>query len=123
VIRKLELPLVLNALGQVVEALGEKVSIAGFAQQGDSIAIPLTLPDFANLNNVGLLLGEAEARKDTQIQMIDSSSAVTRIAELLSRSSVAVSSFIAPLQVGELPGGRVHVRPPVMQEVAILPNK
>ena len=58
VIRQLTLPFMINSLGQAVEALNN-VAIAGFAQQGDSIAIPLMLPDFANLNSVGLTLGEA----------------------------------------------------------------
>ena len=55
-IRELKLPFMLNALGQVREALGN-VAIAGFAQQGDSIAVPLLLPDYAKLNYIGLQIG------------------------------------------------------------------
>ena len=75
VIRELSLPFMINALGQVVEALGD-VPIAGFAQQGDSIAIPLMLPDFVNLNYIGLILGESEAREASQIILTDPSNAI-----------------------------------------------
>ena len=75
VVRQLSLPLVLNALGQVVETLDD-VAIAGFAQQGDSIAIPLMLPDFVDLNYIGLTLGEAEARAATGIVLTDTGSTI-----------------------------------------------
>ncbi len=75
VIRQTELPLVLNALGQVVEALGD-VPIAGFAQQGDTIAIPMMLPDFVNMNSIGLTLGEAEARATAKITLSETGNTI-----------------------------------------------
>ena len=74
-IREISLPLMLNTLGQIVERLGN-VSIAGIAQQGDSIGIPLMLPDFVDLNNISIVLGENEARAQTGLVLKDTDNAV-----------------------------------------------
>ncbi|MCR4725412.1 MAG: hypothetical protein K5772_08260 [Clostridia bacterium] len=62
--RDISLPLVINALGSLESASGD-ISIAGFAQQGDSIAIPALLPDFASLETLGIIVGESEVREKT----------------------------------------------------------
>ena len=59
-VREVALPLVINALGQIMEVLGDAY-IAEFAQQGDTIAIPATLPYFKSLDSVSLTLGEEKA--------------------------------------------------------------
>ena len=59
-VREVALPLVINALGQIMEVLGDAY-IAEFAQQGDTIAIPATLPYFKSLDSVNLALGEEKA--------------------------------------------------------------
>ena len=59
-IREISVPLIVNALGQIMEVLGD-AEIAEFAQQGDSLAVPLMLPDFADLESVSVILGEKEA--------------------------------------------------------------
>ena len=58
--REFAMPLVVNALGQVVEVLGD-VEIAGYGQQGDSIAVAALLPDFAELQYVSLFVGQDAA--------------------------------------------------------------
>lgn len=50
----------INALGQIMEVLGD-AEIAEFAQQGDSLAIPLMLPDFASLDSVNIVIGADKA--------------------------------------------------------------
>ena len=59
-IREISIGVVVNTLGQVMEVLGD-AEIAEFAQQGDSLAIPLMLPDFESLESVKIILGEKEA--------------------------------------------------------------
>ena len=59
-VREITLPLVINALGQIMEIMGDEY-IAEYAQQGDTIAVPAMLPDFANLESVSLVIGEKEA--------------------------------------------------------------
>ena len=61
-IREVSLPLMINALGQIMELMGD-VALAEFAQQGDSVAIPALLPDFASLTSVNLVMGEDNASK------------------------------------------------------------
>ena len=65
--RDVHLPVVINSLGAAAELLGENISIAGFAQQGDSIAIPALLPNFTRIVSTKLTVGEAEAREVTGI--------------------------------------------------------
>ena len=59
-IREVSIGVVVNTLGQIMEVLGD-AEIAEFAQQGDSLAIPLMLPYFESLENVNIILGEKEA--------------------------------------------------------------
>ncbi len=59
-IREISVGVVVNTLGQIMEVLGD-VEIAEFAQQGDSLAIPLMLPYFESLASVNVILGEKEA--------------------------------------------------------------
>ena len=66
-IREVKLPFMINALGQVAEALGN-VAIAGYAQQGDSVAVPLMLPDYAELNYLGIQIGSDTAREATDLR-------------------------------------------------------
>ena len=61
------LPLIINSLGAAAEVLGQDISLAGFAQQGDSLAIPAMLPNFARVVSTRLTIGEAEAREITGI--------------------------------------------------------
>lgn len=58
--RDVTLPLIMCALGYIQETVGD-IAIAGFAQQGESVAIPLMLPDYASTINVGLTIGEKDA--------------------------------------------------------------
>jgi len=63
--RDVVLPLVTNSLGPVVEqynASGEAdIAIAGFAQQGDTIAVPAMLPDYASITSVSMIIGSEQA--------------------------------------------------------------
>ena len=65
--RDVTLPLVINSLGSAVEVLGKDISIAAYAQQGDSIAIPALLPNMARIVDTKLTIGEEEARQMTGI--------------------------------------------------------
>ena len=65
-IREVVLPLVINALGQIMEVLGDAY-IAEFAQQGDALAIPATLPFFQSMDSVSLTLGEEKAAEAAHI--------------------------------------------------------
>ena len=58
--RQVSLPVVVNALGQTLEAMGD-VAIAGFAQQGDTIVIPALLPELDRVLSTRLTLGESKA--------------------------------------------------------------
>ena len=56
-IREVKIPVIVNALGWTMEKLDREgdlgdVAIAGYAQQGDSIALSLMLPDFKELTSV-----------------------------------------------------------------------
>ena len=67
-IREVTLPLVINALGQIMETLkGADTEIAEFAQQGDSIAVPAVLPFFENMESVNLTLGEEKAAETAHL--------------------------------------------------------
>ena len=63
-IRQISLPLVVNSLGWTMEHVGD-AAVAGFAQQGDSIALSAMLPFFYEINSAYLTLGESEARAKT----------------------------------------------------------
>ncbi|MBR6376257.1 MAG: hypothetical protein IKS05_00665 [Oscillospiraceae bacterium] len=63
-IRQISLPLVVNSLGWTMEQVGD-AAIAGFAQQGDSIALSAMLPFFYEIDSAYLTLGESEARAKT----------------------------------------------------------
>ncbi len=65
-IRELSAPLIISALGWTMEQLGD-VAIAGYAQQGDSIAASLMLPDFASLNSVRFVVGESLAAERSHL--------------------------------------------------------
>ena len=82
-IREVSVPVIVNALGWTMEKLsgGQSdgdVAIAGYAQQGDSIAVSLMVPDFKELTSVEdpngvtagveLSIGEAKAREKTRIK-------------------------------------------------------
>ena len=78
-IREISLPLIINSLGWTTEMLGD-VEIAGFAQQGDSIAISAMLPDFKRIawvssessesKAVEISVGEAKAVEKTGLQYV-----------------------------------------------------
>ena len=59
-IREIALPVAINALGQLVDVVKD-AAIAGYAQQGDTIAFTAMLPDFASLDSTFLTLGESGA--------------------------------------------------------------
>ena len=59
-VREITLPLVVNAVGQMMDVLGD-VEITGYAQQGDSIAISAMLPDFKSIYGTSLTIGEEKA--------------------------------------------------------------
>ena len=63
-VRELSFPMMINALGQIMEVLGD-AEIAEFAQQGDSLAVPLMLPDFASLDSVNVVIGAETAAEKT----------------------------------------------------------
>ena len=54
--RDTNIPLMISALGYIQENVGD-IAIAGFAQQGESVGIPLMLPDYLSTVNVGLSIG------------------------------------------------------------------
>ena len=60
-LRDVTLPLMVNSLGAAAETLGRDIAIAGYAQQGDSIAIPAVLPMFDSIDSVSITLGTEEA--------------------------------------------------------------
>ena len=60
-LRDITLPLIVNALGAAADILGKDTAIAGFAQQGDSIAIPAVLPMFARVDSLSLTIGSSTA--------------------------------------------------------------
>ncbi|MBO6159465.1 MAG: hypothetical protein J6P72_09465 [Firmicutes bacterium] len=62
--RDIAVPMVSSALGYIVETLGD-VSIAGYAQQGDTLAIPVVLPDFASIVSIQGVFGLSSAVKQT----------------------------------------------------------
>jgi len=59
--RDVVLPLIVNSLGSAADVLGSDISIAGYALQGDSIAIPALLPHFASIVSTKLIIGEKAA--------------------------------------------------------------
>ncbi|MBQ9719641.1 MAG: hypothetical protein IJV64_02995 [Oscillospiraceae bacterium] len=59
-IREITLPLVINAVGQAAEVLGD-AEIIGYAQQGDSIALSAMLPDYKSINSTSVTIGEEKA--------------------------------------------------------------
>lgn len=59
-IREITLPLVINAVGQAAEVLGD-AEIVGYAQQGDSIALSAMLPDYKSINSTSVTIGEEKA--------------------------------------------------------------
>ena len=65
-VREVTLPVVVNALGQIMEVLGD-AEIAEFAQQGDTIAMPAVLPFFARLESLNLTLGEEKATEEAHM--------------------------------------------------------
>ena len=68
-IREIVLPLVINALGQAMETLGEeKLTIAEYAQQGDSIAMSAMLPDFREIESVNITLGAERAATEAKLR-------------------------------------------------------
>ena len=60
-VRDVSLPLMMNCLGYVADALGKETAIAGYAQQGDQIAFPAILPFFKDIGNVSISLGTEDA--------------------------------------------------------------
>ena len=61
-VREITLPVMINALGQIMETLnGPDTEIAEFAQQGDSIAVPAVLPFFESIESVNMIVGEKKA--------------------------------------------------------------
>ncbi len=58
--RQVSLPVVVNALGQTMETLGN-VAVAGFGQQGDTLVIPAVLPELDKVLSTRVTMGENEA--------------------------------------------------------------
>lgn len=69
-IREVSLPLIVNAVGQAMEALGD-AAVAGYAQQGDSIALSAMLPDFKEFAGASLTVGESNAREAANMTLTD----------------------------------------------------
>ena len=69
-VREVSLPLIINAVGQAMETLGD-VAVAGYAQQGDSIALSAMLPDFKEFAGASLACGETNAREATNMTLTD----------------------------------------------------
>ncbi len=72
--RDVRLPLIINSLGPALDVLGTKISIAGYAQQGDSLAIPALLPALSRVTSVKVTLGAAQAEELTGIKDINTGS-------------------------------------------------
>ena len=66
-VRDVKVPLMMCALGYIYDTLGD-VAIAGYGQQGDSIAVPLMLPDYTETISVSITLGEAQARAEIGLE-------------------------------------------------------
>ena len=100
-VREVSLPLMINALGQILELMGD-ISLAEFAQQGDTLAIPAVLPEFSSLTSVSLVLGEELAAR--------ASGLVTgRLAYTLSADAGEAAAVSAP---GMLRVGGIYVLSP-----------
>ncbi|MBQ9464987.1 MAG: hypothetical protein IJU67_06880, partial [Lachnospiraceae bacterium] len=69
-IREITLPLMINAVGQAAEVLGD-AEITGYAQQGDSIAISAMLPDYQTIISTSLIIGEEMACAAAGINLTD----------------------------------------------------
>ncbi len=67
-VREITLPFVINAVGQLNEILNSP-HIAGYAQQGDSTAVPLMLPAFKQIVNVSVTIGKESVEQKTGLQM------------------------------------------------------
>lgn len=59
-IREIALPVAINAIGQLAE-IEKDPAVAGYAQQGDTIAFTAMLPDFESVQSAFLTLGEPGA--------------------------------------------------------------
>jgi len=68
-VRTVSLPLMVNALGPVLETMGNDIAIAGYAQQGDSIAVPMHLPDYQSVTRISLNIGAEEASESARITL------------------------------------------------------
>ncbi len=90
-LRDVRLPLVINSLGQVINTMGD-ISIAGFAQQGDSIAMPAYLPDFADIDKLSVVLGTNRALADSNITI--SSTDTDRLNAMNQRSALSETDSI-----------------------------
>ena len=90
-IREITLPLVINAVGQAAEVLGD-AEIVGYAQQGDSIALSAMLPDYKSINSTSLTIGEEKACAASGISATD---AAQRNTEHRARAAKTASDSIS----------------------------
>lgn len=69
-VREVSMPLVINAVGQLMEVFGD-AEIAGYAQQGDSIAVSAMLPDYESIYSTTLVVGEEKACEAANMSVTD----------------------------------------------------
>ena len=69
-VREVTLPFAVNALGSLLDLYSD-VHIAGYAQQGDTVAVPLMLPAYQQIVNVSIVIGNAEAESKAGLHRVD----------------------------------------------------
>lgn len=69
--RTIEVPVVINALSYAFEQLGDNVTVAHFAGQGDSIAFPVKLPHLAKVTGVKVSYGTNGIKEVTGLQDLE----------------------------------------------------
>ncbi|MBO5517424.1 MAG: hypothetical protein J6A42_05040 [Firmicutes bacterium] len=92
--RDVTLPVIANSLGPVYEMAGD-LAICGYAQQGDTLAIPALLPDFVSINNVTLVTGEAAAAERTGLVSAASNELRAERAAASDKEKISLLSFSA----------------------------
>ncbi|MBR0115045.1 MAG: hypothetical protein IJM11_07695, partial [Firmicutes bacterium] len=92
--RDVVLPLAINSLGPIMEEMGD-IAIAGFAQQGDSLAVPAMLPDYREITSIGIILGESSAAAEAGLAEVPVSRSSAAETEREARKVLSESDSIS----------------------------
>ena len=91
-IREIALPFIVNAIGQALESHGEdRVNIAEYAQQGDSIAMSAMLPDYESIESVEITVGGTRAAAEAHLISSPAAQDEIRAARLQQSNGDAIS--------------------------------